>query len=297
MPSFDLDHVGVVTRDLEAGRAAFKRLGFALTPRSMHSGATRPGGPVEAWASGNHCAMLGQGYLEILGEARSGGFSSVRHLFERYEGIHMVVFNSSAPASDVHVELRRRGIDAGASRYLERPAAFGPLMQEKRLARFNNVYVEPHAFPHATVIFIQHLTPEVLWQPHLLGQPNGVTGLTELGFASADPAATSECLAQLLDVPSRAGDEEGAPQVIALAHTRLCVVDSRTWAARYPGQALPWPAPAWIGFGVSSIAETARYLVAAGVAIRRDASSVWVGPEWACGAVLRFTENGNTTNG
>ena len=292
MTTLDLDHVGVVTRDLDAGRAIFSRLGFALTPRSMHSGAVHPGGPIDAWSSGNHCAMFAQGYLEVLGEVRNDGFSSVRHLFELYEGIHMVVFNSPSTADYVYTDLVSRGIDAGAPRYLERQAAFGPAMQERRLARFNNVYVEPSAFPHATVIFIEHLTPEVLWQPHLLDQPNGVTGMKELGFVSDEPFATAERLGQLLGVRTCASDEGGAARVdIALTRTRLCVTDSSNWVSRYPGQALPWPAPAWIGFSVRSIDDTARYLLTAGVEIRRDATSVWVGPDWACGAALRFTED------
>jgi len=54
----ELDHVGVAIKDLERGRAIYQRLGFRLTARSIHSGSREPGGPVEPWGSGNHCAMF-----------------------------------------------------------------------------------------------------------------------------------------------------------------------------------------------------------------------------------------------
>lgn len=296
MANLDLDHVGVVVRDLDAGRAIFSRLGFALTLRSMHSGATYPGGPIEPWASGNHCAMLGQGYLEVLGEVPNDGFSSVRHLLDRYEGIHMVVFSSPSPAAEVYQELLGRGVEAGAPRYLERPAAFGSTMQEKRLARFNNVYLEPAAFPHATVIFIEHLTRDVLWQPHLLHHPNGVTGLAELGFVSRDPCATAQQLSHLLGVDACVtGGGCEAEAEIALANTRLCVTNSKRWALRFPNHVMQWPAPAWMGLHVRSIDETADFLREAGVEICRDATAIWVDAASAGGAALRFTERAQPT--
>ena len=63
----ELDHVGVAVNDLDVGREVYERLGFTLTPRSIHSGSKTPGGPVEPWGSGNHCAMFRDGYLELIG--------------------------------------------------------------------------------------------------------------------------------------------------------------------------------------------------------------------------------------
>ena len=43
----ELDHVGLILRDLDVGKATYERLGFKLTPRSIHSGSREPGCPVE----------------------------------------------------------------------------------------------------------------------------------------------------------------------------------------------------------------------------------------------------------
>ena len=50
----ELDHVGLAVASLDEAAEVYERLGFQLTPRSFHSGSREPGGPVEAWGSGNH---------------------------------------------------------------------------------------------------------------------------------------------------------------------------------------------------------------------------------------------------
>ena len=63
----ELDHVGLAIKDLEVGRQAYDKLGFTLTSRSIHQGSREPGGPVEPFGSGNHCAMFEKGYFEVMG--------------------------------------------------------------------------------------------------------------------------------------------------------------------------------------------------------------------------------------
>lgn len=71
-----LDHTGVAVRNLDDGEAAYRRLGFILTTRSIHSGSVTPGAPVTPWGSGNHCAMFREGYLEIIGITDPNLYSS-----------------------------------------------------------------------------------------------------------------------------------------------------------------------------------------------------------------------------
>ena len=84
--SFALDHVGLAVRDLEKARLAYDRLGFTLSPRSMHSGSLEPGGPVVRWGSGNHCAMFKQGYFEVLGLVEPDKPSNVKRMLDLYDG-------------------------------------------------------------------------------------------------------------------------------------------------------------------------------------------------------------------
>ncbi len=73
-----LDHIGVAIKDLERGRAAYERLGFKLTPRSIHRGSPTPGAPVVPFGSGNHCAMVHEGYLEVVSLIDPTIFSNIK---------------------------------------------------------------------------------------------------------------------------------------------------------------------------------------------------------------------------
>ena len=90
----ELDHVGLALKDLEVGRQAYDKLGFTLTSRSIHSGSREPGGPVEPFGSGNHCAMFEKGYFEVMGLTDPNLYSSAKALLEKYEGAHIVAFGS-----------------------------------------------------------------------------------------------------------------------------------------------------------------------------------------------------------
>src|SRR3954463_14735337 len=130
-PQVRLDHVGVAIRDLERGRAAYERLGFRLTPRSIHRGSPAPGAPVIPFGSGNHCAMFRDGYLEIVGLTDPAIFSNIRPLVARYEGAHIVAFGVDS-ADETYRNLSARGIPIERARDLQRDAAFGPQGEETR---------------------------------------------------------------------------------------------------------------------------------------------------------------------
>ena len=98
--ALDLDHVGVATCNLDAGERSFRRLGFNLTARSFHRGSRSPGAPIEDWGSGNHCAMLQRGYVELIGLTDATKFSSVKSMLDLYQGTHIIAFE---PASVQHV--------------------------------------------------------------------------------------------------------------------------------------------------------------------------------------------------
>ena len=56
-PVLGIDHVLAGVADLEAARAAWRRLGFTVTPRGRHIG----------WGTGNYCIMFPDDYVELLG--------------------------------------------------------------------------------------------------------------------------------------------------------------------------------------------------------------------------------------
>lgn len=270
MLNLELDHVGVAVKSLDRGRDAYARLGFRLTARSFHSGSRSPGAPVEPWGSGNHCAMFREGYLEVLGLTDPDMHSSVKDMVARYEGLHIVAIGWGQ-ADTARVEMLGRGVPVENVRSLERDAAFGPDDAQVRRARFRNCYVDRQAFPEGRFLYIEHLTRDVLWQPHLLDHPNGAVGMAEVTFAADDAAATAQKLAALLPSSARG---------------RFHVVSPAEW----PFAPLP-PLPSPVGFGVrvDSLAKTRACLAANGVAFT-ERNGLWTAPADGCGSAIRFFE-------
>jgi len=284
-----LDHIGVAIKDLERGRAAYDRLGFTLTPRSIHRGSPTPGAPVQPFGSGNHCAMFREGYLEVVGLTDPTIYSNVKAFVARYEGAHIVAFGVES-ADATYAELAGRGVPIEPARQLERDAAYGPAGDETRRAAFRNMYFDPAAFPEARLLYIEHLTRDVLWQPHLLDHPNGVVALRDVFLCTADAAAAAKKYADLFGVPAQpCGDGEWR---IALTHGYVWIGTPSAWARRAPGAATPpMPGPVGIGFQVNALASTRALLASRGLEVHGGLDrGIWVGPEDACGTAIYFFE-------
>ena len=285
-----LDHVGVAVNSLDAGKAAYERMGFRLTARSYHKGATEPGGPVVPWGSGNHCAMFREGYLEILGIFDPSMPSNAKKLLAKYEGAHIVAFGIDQPADEAYQVLSARHPGLKPPMTLQRMAPFGRNDETEKLAEFRNINADPEMFPEGRFIFIEHRTRDVLWQPHLLDHPNGVLGLAEVAIASADVPGTVERLARVLGAAPN--DKGHGIFTFELARGTVYVLPGAMvgkWAKGVEPPHVPYIA----GFGVrvKDLAATTALLDANGVPYQRHPyPAVWVAPAFTCGPVVSFIQ-------
>jgi len=285
--ALDLDHVGIAVADLEAGREAFARLGFTLTARSYHKGSRLPAGPVEPWGSANHCAMLTDGYLEVLGVTDPERFSNAKLMVARYEGLHIVALRP-ASVDSAHAALTRARLPVDAPRDLERMAPYGSTGTEQRRVAFRNMYLTKSVFPEAQFQYTEHLTRDAMWQPHLLQHPNTARGLETVFLCSEDPVATAAKLAPMFGVEPNAASRGEC--LLQLSRSSLRVVSPASWSTWAPGAARPpLPAPVGVAVRVASL-EAARSLldrnrVPYGLGL---AGGLRVDPSHAAGAVLYF---------
>ena len=283
-----LDHTGVAVRDLDVGQQKYDRLGFTLTERSFHSGSRTPGGPVEKWGSGNHCAMFENGYLEIIGITDPNLYSSTQDYLTRYEGQHIVAIGSG-DADKSYPVLSGRFEGVTPANKLQREAPFGPNNEETRLAAFRNIHVDRANFPEAKLIFIDHLTPEVLWQPHLLSHPNGAVALAEVALCVEDLDETCGRLSRLFDQQPKEVMPGG--KVFNLSRGNVYVITEarlKDWVGVTP-PAMPYVA----GFGVAvkDLDATRDFLAARDIPTKdHPYPALWVAPEHTCGPVLTFSQ-------
>jgi hypothetical protein len=276
-----LDHVGIAVADLDAGEAQFRRLGFQLTPRGYHTlPPPAPGAERPRTGTGNHCAMLRRGYLEIIGITDPLYQGRLRADLARYEGLHIVAFGTEdAPATAR--SLRRAGLEAAEPRILERPIEE---QGKTHLARFEIVDFPEKLLREGHFFAIRHGTPDLLWKPGLTSHPNGVTGLEMLTIAVADPAEFTRRLGRCLGTEPQAGDG----LIFPLAAGKIRVVDG-SWIAHHPpGKTPALPYIAEIGLAVADMGKTADLLKRNGVDHARKADALIVSPAQACGAFIEF---------
>ncbi|HEV7266917.1 MAG TPA: VOC family protein [Falsiroseomonas sp.] len=190
-----LDHVGICVRDPAPIWAAWERLGFALSPLAQQSGRRTPDGPVEPFGTGNRCAFLRHGYIEMLGILDPALFANgVDRFISRYEGMHILALGIGEAEENL-ARLRRGGLDIPGISWLQRPVEpGGPTARFARLPF-------PDA-PEGRVQLIQHLTPELVWDPRWMDHRNGAEALEAAILVAAEPAETTARLARLAGLPT-----------------------------------------------------------------------------------------------
>lgn len=179
--TINLDHVAHFVPDMGAAERALEALGFVLTPFSPQMNKNEKGETVPA-GTANRCVMLERGYFEILTPIADTPLANqLRAAIARHAGQHLIAFGTPT-AEEEHARLERNGFSPLPLVNLQREV---DVSGEKRLTRFSVVRVAPETMPEGRVQFCQHHTPECMWQPRYVRQPNGVTGLLA-SFVVAD---------------------------------------------------------------------------------------------------------------
>jgi hypothetical protein len=145
----------------------------------------------------------------------------------------------------------------------------------EREARFTTTELDNDMTAGIRVFFCEHKTPDLVWLPRFLEQPNGVTGLAGLtvvdagaSFATAFERALGEASGALEYLgPAEASDRFAGDPILALAP----------------------PYVAAVRFRVRDRDATARFLRGSGVPTRNGPKGVLqVSSRDAMGAVLEF---------
>ena len=147
-----LDHLGHFVPDLDAAAAVWEKLGFAVTPISMHQVSGKPAG------TSNRCVMLDEGYIELLAPTSdTANAQRVRDRMKRFVGVHLACFGTPAAAAE-HARLAAHGFEPDPVVNLERKLDTGESV------RFSVVYVPPAKMPEGRVQYCEHLTPQQVWR-------------------------------------------------------------------------------------------------------------------------------------
>ena len=287
-----LDHVGWMVPDIDAASATFERLGFKMTPYSVHGDRDPVTRALVPMGSANKLILLERGYLEILTPVAGVDTPVSQHMrscIARSVGVHLVamaVYDAYSEANRISaagfelqptVNLRRtiEGQDGG-----DVEVSFTVIR-----ARFD-------AVPEARIQVLTHHTPDQVWQPRYVGNALGITHLDEAWFATADPRASAEGFAQFC---GRGIEDVGDGQlVIKLDRGVLRFLPHERAGQRLGGARLPPPPQvAAIVMRTSDLNSARAHLSQVGITPMLDQpAEVIIGADWAMGAALILRDPG-----
>jgi len=280
-----LDHVGWYVHDLDDVVDVFGRLGFPLTPYSVHGDRDPQSGRIIPQGSANRLALLEQGYLEFLTDVQGTDTPVSSHLrssMARYIGVHLTAFAVSDAEAEAARLLRdgfrlqptvnlRRGIEAADGTDVE--------------VAFTVVRAAFGSIPEGRIQTLTHHTPEHVWQRRYIAGANAIMGLGEVVFSVADPVASA---ARLAKFTGRAAIATPPGVSVPLDRGKLTFL-RREDVPQQLGIHTMAEAPAMVAVGLVSrdLVKTREFMLAQGVRlVVDDPGQLIIGPDDALGSAL-----------
>ncbi|MFZ5693384.1 MAG: VOC family protein [Pseudomonadota bacterium] len=179
-----LDHIVHAVRDLDAGAALYRRLGFTVGARNRHP-----------WGTHNHIVQLPGFFVEVLTMAEPSklgddGFSTLfgdynRRFLEAGEGFSLLILESTNAADDARA-FADAGIAASDVMRFERAGTRpdgSPMTVAFSLAFARDARAPAHNF----AVCQQHY-PENFWNPAWQHHANAVTGVGGVVMVADNPS-------------------------------------------------------------------------------------------------------------
>ncbi len=281
-PVLGVDHVFLLVDDLDASAARYRRLGFTLSPRGLHSAEK---------GTANYTVIFQHDYLELLGIVTETATNQHQRdmLAEDGEGLRAIACRI-ADAARARDALAALGIATTPISEFARPL---PLPDgTEGLAAFAVTHFTAPDTPTGFMFMCQHKTPDMVWRPELKSHPNGARGLAGIVALANDTEALAHRFARLFAAGKVAATMGGHAVTTGADSARILCLNPAGAAARYSDDAVartPARGFAALQIAVDDPAATARLLQLAGLSPQPGADgAVWVGPADAGGSIMEF---------
>lgn len=281
-PVTGIDHTYLLVRDLDASAALYRKLGFTLSPRGLHSAEK---------GTGNYTIIFQDDYLELLGivTETDGNLPQRERLATAGEGLQAVA-NRTNSADEAKEALDRLGIATGQVSAFSRPL---PLPDgSSGVASFRTLTFDPASVPLGHFFLCQQQTRDMVYRPELQQHANGAVALGGIIGIAAKPRDVAETYARFY-ADGRVSDAEGGFRVHTGENSApLLFVDRAAAQALFPEQDLaqtPEGGYAALRIVVADAGQTRAVLKEAGVPFTdTNRGSIVVAPQFASGAIVEF---------
>lgn len=186
------DHVAWLVNDMDAASAVFERLGFILTPYSIHGNRDPETGERIPQGTANRLTMLRTGYIELLceaGDVMAPVVEDLRARLSRYEGVQLMVF-TDANAETAYKRISDNGIAVQPMVHLRRDVEAADGSETE--VQFSVIRAAFDAIPEGRIQVITHHTPEHMWQDRYISYANGITGLVGATVCVENPSTSAK---------------------------------------------------------------------------------------------------------
>ena len=182
-----IDHALVLAADLDIAAGRFERLGFALTPRGVHTGQ----------GTHNRCIMLDGQYVELIAvhEPSDKNRNWQDRLAANGEGMAAVALATPDEVA-VEAKLKSAGIGQGERLRLRRPIA---TPEGERIAEFGIVRIAVGPLPWLKLFFCRHYNRDIVWAQQWLRHPNGARRIKEIVAVDEAPGSAAGTLKHLAE--------------------------------------------------------------------------------------------------
>jgi hypothetical protein len=270
-----IDHVVIAVNDLDRAEAAYRRLGFTLSPRATHSA---------AMGTANHTIMLEDDYFELLSVLTPTDRNARwREALSAGEGV--VGLAAATPGA---LAARTAWVQAGLSpgdvvafsRPVERPGGI------KTEARFEIVSLPKETLLGIGLFACAQLARNAVWLPELVVHPNTAMAIRKLTVSVPDPLDASGPWVRAFP-GSAALPIDGGICIKPGGRHAIDLLDPSTTARRY-GLAKPLERARAVGldFTVATVDACRTALAQGGATFASDGDRTVIGADQACGVVI-----------
>jgi hypothetical protein len=283
------DHVAWLVNDMDAASAVFERLGFILTPYSIHGNRDPETGDRIPQGTANRLTMLRTGYIELLceaGDVEAPVVEDLRARLARYEGVQLLVF-TEADAEAAYTRISENGIPVQPMVHLRRDveAADGSDTE----VQFSVIRAAFDAIPEGRIQLITHHTPEHMWQDRYISYANGIFGLLGATLCVEDPSASVQNFEKVAGRDGTVIDADEVHLICDRGGMRL--VTPKRLAEIAPNVDVPsLPYTAFIEFVADDLDVSRKYFASVGIATTENDGVLLVDPKDSLGTGLMIRQ-------
>jgi catechol 2,3-dioxygenase-like lactoylglutathione lyase family enzyme len=275
-----IDHLLIAVRDLDRAATAYRRLGFTLSPRAVHSA---------HMGTANHTIMLERDYFELL-TVLTPTPANAKWRQALADGEGLAGFAAATPsAAAAAAAWRSAGLAASDSLAFSRAVerADGGRME----ARFEVVTLPEQTAPAMALFACAQLTREAVWLPELMIHPNTTRAIRKLTIAAPDPHLAADSWSRALPGSTCFAAVGGAQ--IRIGQHLVDLLDPETTARRFGlSRSVERATALAIEFEVVDAEACRQALRRGGLSPQIEGDLTSVGGADACGVVIAFRPTG-----